>query len=107
MLDVKAEEMSGTGMVMVHDLLVLTNDFLADKDRVGKKREAQKGSDQSLFQKMMTEEQRQREQRVRPRAVVRLIVLGTIVWRNLGRSTMDSTGWVSPYPFPTWGTNSL
>ena len=66
-LDVKAEEMAGVGMVMVHDLLVLTNDFLADKDREDSER-GKRGSKESLFEKMVTEEQRQRERRVRLRA---------------------------------------
>lgn len=65
-LDAKAEEMAGVGMVMVHDLLVLTNDFLADKDRADS--EKKRGAAESLFEKMITEEQRQRERRVRPRA---------------------------------------
>lgn len=66
-LDAKAEEMAGVGMVMVHDLLVLTNDFLADKDREdGERGVGRRGSKESLFEKMVTEEQRQRERRVRP-----------------------------------------
>lgn len=66
-LDTKAEEMAGVGMVMVHDLLVLTNDFLADLDRAdGERGGGRRGSKESLFEKMVTEEQRQREKRVRP-----------------------------------------
>ncbi|CBJ48836.1 eIF-2alpha kinase GCN2 similar to Eukaryotic translation initiation factor 2-alpha kinase 4 (GCN2-li [Ectocarpus siliculosus] len=61
MLDVKAAEVAGTGMVMVHDLLVLTNDFLSDKNRADEERS--RGGDESLFQKMLTEEQRQRDKR--------------------------------------------
>lgn len=68
-LDAKAEEMAAVGMVMVHDLLVLTNDFLADKDRADSERAGgKKGSRESLFEKMHEEEQRQRERRVRSRA---------------------------------------
>eukprot|EP00903_Cladosiphon_okamuranus_P014260 g13246.t1 len=59
MLEAKAAEVAGTGMVMVHDLLVLTNDFLSDKNRADEERS--KG--ESLFQKMLTEEQRQRDKR--------------------------------------------
>lgn len=75
-LDAKAEEMAGVGMVMVHDLLVLTNDFLADLDQVdGKRGGGRRGSKESLFEKMVTEEQRQRERRVRPgRACCRFFV---------------------------------
>lgn len=62
MLDVKAAEVAGTGMVMIHDLLVLTNDFLSDKNRADEERS--RGGDESLFQKMITEEQRQRDKRV-------------------------------------------
>ncbi|CAM9387141.1 unnamed protein product, partial [Ectocarpus sp. 4 AP-2014] len=61
MLDVKAAEVAGTGMVMVHDLLVLTNDFLSDKNRADE--ESSRGGDESLFQKMITKEQRQRDKR--------------------------------------------
>lgn len=63
MLDLKAREMSAIGMVMVHDLLVLTNDFLSDKNRAHKTDANESG--ESLFQKMQTEEQRQRKRRVR------------------------------------------
>lgn len=62
MLDVRAAEVAGTGMVMVHDLLVLTNEFLSDKNRADEERS--RGGDESLFQKMLTEEQRQRDKRV-------------------------------------------
>ncbi|CAM9232817.1 unnamed protein product, partial [Scytosiphon promiscuus] len=64
MLEAKASEVAGTGMVMVHDLLVLTNDFLSDKNRADEERSRGRGSgDESLFQKMLSEEQRQRERR--------------------------------------------
>lgn len=65
MLEAKAEEVAGTGMVMVHDLLVLTNDFLSDKNRAEEERSKGGGDGESLFQKMLTEEQRQRDKRVR------------------------------------------
>eukprot|EP00752_Nemacystus_decipiens_P009926 g8853.t3 len=61
MLEVKAADLAGTDMVMVHDLLVLTNDFLSDKNRADEERSRSKG--ESLFQKMLTEEQRQRDKR--------------------------------------------
>ena len=63
MLEEKAAEVAGAGMVMVHDLLVLTNDFLSDKNRADEER-SKGGGGQSLFQKMLTEEQRQRARRV-------------------------------------------
>ena len=65
MLEVKAAELAGTDMVMVHDLLVLTNDFLSDKNRADEERSKGGGGGESLFQKMLTEEQRQRDKRVR------------------------------------------
>lgn len=67
MLEVKAAELAGTDMVMVHDLLVLTNDFLSDKNRADEERSkgGGDGGGESLFQKMLTEEQRQRDKRVR------------------------------------------
>ena len=66
MLEVKAAELAGTDMVMVHDLLVLTNDFLSDKNRADEERSKGGSSGgESLFQKMLTEEQRQRDRRVR------------------------------------------
>lgn len=64
MLEAKASELAGTGMVMVHDLLVLTNDFLSDKNRADEERSRGRSGDESLFQKMLTEKQRQREKRV-------------------------------------------
>lgn len=69
-LDVKAKEMSGMGMVMVHDLLVLTNDFLSEKNKLrqngGEGGEGGGGDEGgSLFQKMQTKEQKQRKRRVR------------------------------------------
>lgn len=64
MLEVKAGELASTGMVMVHDLLVLTNEFLSDKNRDDEER-SKGGGGESLFQKMITEEKRQRDKRVR------------------------------------------
>lgn len=68
MLEAKAAEIAGTGTVFVHDLLVLTNDFLSDKNRADEERSKGGGGgpdgQESLFQKMLTEEQRQRDRRV-------------------------------------------
>lgn len=61
-LVVKANEMSTMGMVMVHDLLVLTNDFLSEENRAANK--ARTGAKESLFQKMHSEEERQKKLRV-------------------------------------------
>ena len=64
-LDVKAKEMSATGMVMVHDLLVLTNDFLSEAEQavnIANKKEPD--ACESLFQKMKTKEQHQKQLRV-------------------------------------------
>ncbi|CAM9255688.1 unnamed protein product [Ascophyllum nodosum] len=63
-LDVKAKEMSATGMVMVHDLLVLTNDFLSEAEQavnIANKKEPD--ACESLFQKMKTKEQHQKQLR--------------------------------------------
>lgn len=73
-LVVKANEMSTTGMVMVHDLLVLTNDFLSEADRAANK--AREGAGESLFQKMQTEEERQKKLRVSKASVE----VKSIVW---------------------------
>lgn len=59
-LGAKATEMSGMGTVMVHDLLLLTNDFLSDKKRA---RKSSKG-EESLFVKMQMEATRQRAREV-------------------------------------------
>lgn len=68
-LNTKAEEMSGMGMVMVHDLLVVTNDFLSDKNRARESdAAARKGAGESLYHKMHSQEQRQREKRVGTKA---------------------------------------
>ncbi len=69
MLEAKAAEVAGTGTVFVHDLLVLTNEFLSDKNRADEERSKGGGGggadgQESLFQKMLTEEQRQRDRRV-------------------------------------------
>lgn len=59
----KAAELSGMGMVMVHDLLVLTNDFLSDKSGPPVKVKGAEATE-SLFHKMQEETKRQRERRV-------------------------------------------
>lgn len=63
-MDTKAKELSGMGAIMVHDLLILTNDFLLDKS------EPPKCTDdgESLFQKMQSEAERQQRRRVSPAA---------------------------------------
>lgn len=78
-LDVKAGELSSTGMVMVHDLLVLTNDFLSDK--IGPPKP--KDDSESLFHKMQSQEELQKKRRVRIGALARRPVAAAVLETSL------------------------